>query len=183
MKRRLVVVALSLAAISAACSPGTVGTAVSEAEKKHRISVSPVEDPRLVLGETATTSKDGNTLTVFCYESPLSVEGAKPDPGFEFSTIEVEGCAGSSSGEDLMYVGSNAFSLRSPDGTRVQPEGFGKDEKVREPALRTMDPVPGACERGFVTFQTPRGERPHLVVFEEQFVLDSAIAWKVTEEQ
>lgn len=176
-------VVLALVAISAACSPGTVGTAVSEAEKKYRLTVSPVEDPRLVLGETATTSEHGNTLTVFSYESPLSVEGAKAEPGFEFSTVEVEGCAGSSSGKDLMYVGSNAFSLRSADGTRVQPEGFGRDAKVREPALRTMDPVPGACERGFITFQTPRGERPHLVVFEEQFVLESAIAWKVTEEQ
>jgi hypothetical protein len=40
---------------------------------------------------------------------------------------------------------------------------------VKEALLETLEPVPGKCERGFVVFQMPRGERPEFVVFEEQF--------------
>ncbi|MBA3794370.1 MAG: hypothetical protein H0X19_09590, partial [Rubrobacter sp.] len=46
-----------------------------------------------------------------------------------------------------------------------------------------MNPGPGECGRGFVTFQTPTGERPDLVLYDEQFVLKSTIAWKVPEKR
>lgn len=179
MKLGLALVALALVSISAACGPGTVGTVESDAQAKHKVTVSTIKDPRLVVGDTATTTEEGSTLIVLSYESPLSVEGAKPDPGSVFSAIEVRGCDGPSSGRDLMSVGPNAFTLRLPDGTRVQPEGFGEEMEVREPALRSMNPPPSGCDRGFVTFQIPRDEKPELVVFDEQFVLKSAVAWKV----
>jgi hypothetical protein len=70
-----------------------------------------------------------------------------------------------------------------PDGTRLQPEEFGEKSKIREPALESMNPGPGECGRGFVTFQTPTGERPDLVLYDEQFVLKSTIAWKVPEKR
>jgi len=65
----------------------------------------------------------------------------------------------------------------------LQPEEFGEDAKVKEPALQSMNPLPGECGRGFVTFQTPTGERPELVLYEEQFVLEDTIAWKVPEKR
>ncbi len=177
MKHGLVLVALAVVAVSAACGPASVGSGGSETE--HKFTVSEVKDPRLVVGDTATTTEEGNTLTVLSYESPLSLKGAKPDPGSVFSAIEVRGCDGPSSGRDLMARGPNAFTLRLPDGTRVQPEEFGEEMDVKEPALGSMNPPPSGCDRGFVTFQIPRDEKPELVVFDEQFVLKKAVAWKV----
>lgn len=177
MKRELALVAL--ASILAACDPGTVGTVESDSQDEHKITVSTMKNPRLVVGDTATTTDDGGTLVVLSYESPLSLEGVKADPGSVYSAIEVKGCDGPSSGRDLMSVGPNAFTLRLQDGTSVQPEGFGSEMEVKRPALQSMNPPPSGCDRGFVTFQVPRNERPDLIVFEEQFVLKSAIAWKI----
>ena len=42
-----------------------------------------------------------------------------------------------------------------------------------------MNSLPGWCGSGLVTFQTPTGERPELVLYEEQFVSESTIAWEV----
>lgn len=179
MKLGLVLVTLAVVSVSAACGPATAGSGRSEAEREHKFTVSEVKDPRLAVGDTATTTEEGNTLTVLSYESPLSVEGAKPDPGSAFSVIEVKGCDGPSSGRDLMARGPNAFTLRLPDGTHVQPEEFGEEMGVKEPALGSMNPSPSGCERGFVTFQIPRDEKPELIVFDEQFVLKKAVAWKV----
>ena len=114
------------------------------------------------------------------YESSSKVRGARPEEGFEFSAIEVEGCAGPDSENSLMHIGPGAFELRLPDGARLQPEDFGQNAKVREPALQSMNPLPGECGSGFVTFQTPAGKRPDLVLYDEQFVLKPTIAWKVS---
>lgn len=42
-----------------------------------------------------------------------------------------------------------------------------------------MDPSPGECERGYVIYETPRGEKAELVVFEDTLTETQAIAWKV----
>jgi hypothetical protein len=178
MERGLVLIALALISLSA-CAPGTASPTGSGAEATRMLTASPPKDPGLVVGDEVTTTEDGNTLTVLSYESPRSVGGARPDRGSAFSVVEVEGCAGRSSAEDLMHVGSGAFTLRLPDGDSVQPEDPPDDAHVKQPDLRTMDPGPGTCTSGFVTFQTPRGARPDLVVFEEEYVLESAIAWKI----
>lgn len=177
MKYKLVILVAALVCVCAACSPDTAG---SDAEAADKVTASPPGHPSLVVGSVATTTEAGNKLTVISYRAPISLEGASPDPGSEFSVIEVEGCASSSSGRDLMHVGPTAFSLRLPDGTSVKPEVFADaDATVKEPALQTMDPKPGTCDRGFVTFQTPRGASPELVVFEEQFVDATDLAWRV----
>lgn len=179
MKHVLILVILALLSLSAACGPGTAASAGSGAEEKPKVTASPAEDPRLVLGDKATTASNGTTLTVLSYESPSKVEGARPKQGFEFSSVEVKGCAGPNSENSLMHIGPGAFVLRLPDGTRLQPEEFGEKAKVKTPALQSMNPLPGECGRGFVTFQTPTGERPELVLYDEQFVLKKSIAWKV----
>ncbi|MDQ3429881.1 MAG: hypothetical protein M3479_08050 [Actinomycetota bacterium] len=183
MKHVLVLVTLALASLSAACDTSTAASTGSGAEEERKITSSPAKDPRLVLGDTATTAENGTTLAVLSYESPSTVEGASPERGFEFSGIEVKGCAGPDSENSLMHIGPGAFVLRMPDGTRLQPEEFGEKSKIREPALESMNPGPGECGRGFVTFQTPTGERPDLVLYDEQFVLKSTIAWKVPEKR
>lgn len=171
----LVVLAPLLALLLASC--GSDGSAA--VEEPAPITT---EDAGLVVGDKATTTKDGNTLTVLSYESPLPPAGdSKPDAGFELSAIEVEGCASRTSGQGLMHVGSNAFVLELADGARIRPQTFtDEDAKVKEPVLRSMDPRPGGCERGFVVFQTPEGERPELVIFEEQFTTEpQPIEWTI----
>ncbi len=183
MRYVLVLIALALVSLSAACGSSSAATAGADADGKHKVTSSPAKDPRLVLGDTATTADNGTTLAVLSYESPVTVKGAKPDRGFGFSGIEVKGCAGPDSENSLMHIGPGAFALRLQDGTVLQPEEFGEDAKVKEPALQSMNPLPGECGRGFVTFQTPTGERPELVLYDEQFVLENTIAWKVPEKR
>jgi len=186
MKHWLVLVSLLLIPVLGGCSfagggPAAVGEKVGESTK------STTENAELVVGDTATTTEDGNTLTVFSYESPLApTNSPEPGPDSEFSAIEVEGCASSSSGRDLMHVGSPAFVLQMPDGDRILPVKEAQETGVKEAVLETMDPVPGQCERGFVVFQTLRGERPEFVVFEEQFKSKTEappIRWTVPDEE
>ena len=185
MKRGFVLLALlMLTSISAACGSGAVGSVdpdgTAEATREAAITA---ENPELVVGDQAVTNESGNKLTVYSYESPITLRGREPDPGFEFSAIDAEACNGPSEGRDLMQVGPNAFVLRLPDGTRVKPEVFADaDAEVKQPALQNME-VRGACDRGFVTFQTPRGERPDLVIFEESFSTEAQpIEWTIPDE-
>ncbi len=184
MRAGIAVVALAIMLVLAGCEATDAGLEEPNAavEDEKKITESPAKDPRLVVGDTAVTTKDGNELAVLSYESPVSVEGAKPEPRFEYSVIEVEGCASRSSGRDAMHIGSNGFTLRLPKNGDTHAEGFDGDAKVKQPALETMDAPPGSCDRGFVTFQTPKGERADLVLFEEQFVLKSVIAWEIPAE-
>ena len=181
---RILVVALAVVMMAGCAGATDAGLEEPDAAAQvgKKVTRSPAKDPRLVVGDKAVTTEDGNELAVLSYESPVSVEGAKPEAGFEYSAIEVEGCASRSSGRDAMHIGSNGFTLRLPESGDTHAEGFDEDAKVKKPALETMDPAPGSCDRGFVTFQTPRGERADLVLFEEQFVLESIIAWRIPDE-
>jgi hypothetical protein len=186
MKHWLILVSLLLVPVLGGCSFAGGGPAAAR-EKVGESTKSTTENADLVVGGTATTTEDGNTLTVFSYESPLPpTNSSESGPNSEFSAIEVEGCASSSSGRDLMHVGSPAFVLQMPDGDRILPVKEAQETEVKEAVLETMDPVPGQCERGFVVFQTPRGERPEFVVFEEQFKAEreaQPIRWAVPDEQ
>ena len=84
-----------------------------------------------------------------------------------------------------MCAGSPAFVLRRSDGDRVLPVKEAQKTGVKEAVLQTMESVPGKCERGFVVFQLPRGERPEFVVFEEHFKAEAEatrISWAVQDE-
>lgn len=180
--KRLVLMAVVLVSVLAGCGPGGSGESAAVTNTEHKPTVSMPGDPSLSVGDEATSTETGNTLTVLSYESPVVPAGSpEPRAGFEFSAIEVEGCAGASSGRDLMSISPNAFTLRLSDGTHVRPGVSGdKDPDAKQPALMTMNPPPGECEHGFITYQTPQGERPDLVVFEDPFTTETpAIAWKV----
>lgn len=180
-RRGLVLVALGLVLLSAsACGPNAAATG-TDGEVTRKVTTSLPKDPRLVVGDEAVTNANGTTLAVLSYKSPLKVAGASPERGFAFSGIEVRGCAGPDSEQSLMSLGPNAFVLRTTNGARIHPEGFSEDAKVKQPALESMNPFPGECDRGFVTFQTRRGERPELVVYEEEFVMKNPVAWKIPE--
>jgi len=188
MKREVILVVLASLSLSA-CGDAGVGEPVGQSaatETAHKVTVSMAEDPKLAVGDTATITESGNKLTVHSYESSLTSKGSsKPDSGFEFSAIEAEGCADSSSGKDQMAISPNAFILRLADGTPVRPTAFyGEGAAVRKPALMTMDPEPGTCTRGFITYQTPRDERPKIITFEDPFTTDApGISWEIPDQQ
>ncbi len=186
--RALVLVALVL--VLGACGPTGGG---DQAETVTVIETVPADEgsgraeegPELALGDTFTTSGAGNEVTVLSYESPLTPAGSsRPDPGFEFSAVEVEGCASRDPDNYRMLVGPASFSLQMPDGARVQPETGGDVARVTERALVTMEPVLGGCESGLVVFQTPEGERPELVLFEDQFTTTDSMSagWTIPDE-
>jgi hypothetical protein len=187
--RVLVLVVLVL--VFGACGPAGGG---DQAETVTVIKTVPADEgsgrakeegPELALGETFTTSGAGNEVTVLSYESPLTPAGSsRPDPGFEFSAVEVEGCASRDPDNYRMMVGPASFSLQMPDGARVQPETGGDVVRVTERALVTMEPVLGGCESGFVVFQTPEGERPEIVLFEDQFTTTDSMSagWTIPDE-
>ncbi len=189
MGRVLVLVVLVL--VFGACGPAGGG---DQAETVTVIKTVPADEgsgrakeegPELALGETFTTSGAGNEVTVLSYESPLTPAGSsRPDPGFEFSAVEVEGCASRDPDNYRMMVGPASFSLQMPDGARVQPETGGDVVRVTERALVTMEPVLGGCESGFVVFQTPEGERPEIVLFEDQFTTTDSMSagWTIPDE-
>lgn len=177
MRVGIFVVALAMTLV-VGCQAADAGLEDAAATGK-KITDSPAGNPRLVVGDVAITTEDGNELAVISYESPVSIDGAKPKPAFEYSVIEVEGCSSRSSGRDEMHIGANGFTLRLPESGDVHAEGFDGDGRVKQPDLETMDAAPGSCDRGFVTFQTPEGEKAELVLFEEQFVLEEVIAWEI----
>lgn len=189
MKHVLVLLALLLVLILGACGPGGGGSGETP-EVKATEKVPGSEGPRgtgkgaiaLDIGETATTTKAGNMLTVHSYESSLRPAGSsRPEPGYEFSAIEAEGCASLATENYRMFVGPSGFALHMPDGTHLQPDVRMEDMTVREPALMSAEPGLGECRRGFVVFQTPEGERPELVTFEDPLTTETPVVmWKLT---
>ncbi len=92
MKPWLVLVSLLLVPVLGGCSFAGGGPAAAREKVGESTNKSTTESADLVVGDTATTTEDGNTLTVFSYESPLpSTNSPEPDPDSEFSAIEVEG--------------------------------------------------------------------------------------------
>lgn len=182
MKRGSVLVVLVLVSILSACG-GPVGQD-SASGTTRKLTVSPAENPSLVVGDAATITESGNMLTVHSYAvSVASMESLQPEAGFEFTTIEAEGCSSLSSGDDAMTITPNAFTLKLADGTVVLPETVeGRYMAAREPALQTMDPEPGSCSRGFITYQTPRHEKPEIVTFEDTLTTEmSAVSWRISD--
>ena len=155
MKKGLVLFALVLVPMLGACGPGIGGSAETSTvnvSEKVPGSEGPQDSGKgliaLDVGETATTTKAGNMLTVRSYESSLPPTGSsRPEPGFEFSAVEAEGCASRATENYRMTVGPSGFTLGMPDGTRLRPDVRMEDMTVKEPALTTAEPGLGECRR------------------------------------
>ena len=189
MKRGLVL--LALVPMLWACGPESGGSAetttvtvtetVPASEGAESSGKGTIE---LAVGETATTTEAGNRLTVHSYESPLPpAESSRPEPGFEFSAVEAEGCASQATENYRMTVGPSGFTLEMPDGMLVRPDVRMEDMTIKEPALMTAEPGLGECRRGFVVFQTPEGERPERVTYEDPLTTETPVVrWKLPNE-
>ena len=107
------------------------------------------------IGNRATLP-GGDTVQVYGYSADItpSNEFSRPRPGSVFSVIDVEGCAGQSPTPGAL-LNPFFFHLELPDGSTV-PAGI----PVKDPALSVARLIPGACSRGFVTFEVPTGVAP-----------------------
>lgn len=128
----------------------------------------------LDVGNSAV-SPSGFEVTVYSYSSPIQSDNelSKPKAGTQFAAIDVEGCAGSQSGDENS-LNPFYFSLQMPDNTRLMPTA-----SVAEPALPLTNLLPGDCVRGLVTFQVPQGQSPSYVRFDQVSPEEVAARWSI----
>lgn len=119
------------------------------------------EAPREFREGDTVTFPSGDSVTLHSYTSPVQSEERfwQPQPGKQFATIDVEGCAGSSAGNGYATLNPFYFSLQMPDNTRL---GLTIPAVIR-PDLNHTNLEPGECVRGFVSFQVPQGTTPSYV--------------------
>jgi hypothetical protein len=108
----------------------------------------------------------GHRLTLHSYKSsvPPPNDWRQPKAGHEFSVVDVEVWTGSEPGEQLKAINPHDFFLRMPDNTRlktVAPQHA--DRELNPTRLSPGDPV-----RGLIFFQTPEGEKPKSVIWEDR---------------
>lgn len=134
-------------------------------------SASATQNP--IVGDTVTI-EEGARVTVHSCLSPVSPNSNKQlAPDFEFSAIEVEGCAGPN--QENFHFSSANFYLQMADNTRFKVDYFS-DTKF--PVLHSSRLLPGDCVRGWCTFQTPKGERPIFVIYQHN---QSIARWAIPE--
>jgi hypothetical protein len=169
----LALIVLLIAAVLVGVNIGreTSSTAPTESEQKTTQAAKPKPDttkakaasktsPEVAVGETATLA-DGATVTVYSYTPsvPPSNQFSKPKSGNEFSVIDAETCAGNAA----MSLNPQSFGLQMPDNSRLDP-AFSS---AVEPRLNLTNLGTGDCARGYVTFETPQGQTPSFVLFEQ----------------
>ena len=100
----------------------------------------------------------------------------QPEPGHEFSAIEVETYAGQNPNDYLNHLQQSDFKLQMPDNTRLR-NAIGTVPK--KPALLNKSLTPGDRIRGWITFQTPQGEKPKCVVYSRKRII---LKWSMLED-
>jgi hypothetical protein len=85
---------------------------------------------------------------------------SKPKPGLVFAAIEVQGCAGQEETR-TGFLNPFSFSLLMPDDSRVQSA-----LPVKDPGLHIGPEAPGACTRGFVTYEIAAHAKPTAVLWD-----------------
>lgn len=151
--------AVLLTSCNASASSDEARASTSSVTTSVATNSSTVPGPGVLrIGEQATT-KEGNVVKVLTYQQSLPSKAVEPDPGTEFAAVEAEICAGPSS---AARVSAEGFKVEMADGDRRGRSFFGP----KEPVLTEGRVMPGACARGWVNFEVPRGKRPAYVVFQ-----------------
>ncbi|CAN5890756.1 hypothetical protein BH23ACT11_BH23ACT11_29300 [soil metagenome] len=129
-------------------------------------------DIKRTVGETATLD-NGNSVTVFSGERGIPPEDFvyEARAGMEFFIVEAEVC-GSETGAEPSYFTPREFSLLNANAVRRMAS-----VPTRLPALRGSSVDPGACNRGYITFQVEEGKEPEAVVYEGS----EAVEWELSE--
>lgn len=167
-------------------APGPAATP-SSPDASVSPTAAPSEDPGpAYVGDTRMS--DYGDVTVHKVEFPLRVPGAAPTKGNQFGALELEVCSnGAPLPDDApgRYSASEFWIIEtwigSPDEGPVQfSVGNSTDLPVREPSLsesRMAMMVDGTCERGWLTFELPRGTRIGRVAYQPW--MGTPITWRM----
>lgn len=152
------------------CSGGGGGAANPAPAIAPTTSVGPLLGT-FPLGQKAALP-DGDSVQVYAYSAAITPSNpySQARPGSAFSVLDVEACSGPSPTPGGL-LNPFFFSLELPDKSTI-PAGI----PVKDPALNVNALAPGACSRGFVTFEVPTGVTPATVVYGIPSV---SIRWKV----
>jgi hypothetical protein len=121
----------------------------------------------VAMGKAAKTAV-GNTVVVRSYVSPV-VSSKAAGPGLIYAAADVEACAGPDASSQT-GVARNLFAVQTQDQT-----GWPSVDPVKQPALRATYLAPNKCERGWVTFQVPKAQKPLFVVL----LASAVVKWKI----
>lgn len=139
-------------------------------------TAAPSEDPGpAYVGDTRMS--DYGDVTVHEVEFPLRAPGATPSKGNQFGALDLEVCSnGAPLPDDApgRYSASEFWIIEawigSPDEGPVHfSVGNSTNLALREPSLsesRMAMMVDGTCERGWLTFELPRGTRIGRVAYQ-----------------
>jgi hypothetical protein len=163
-------VALAAVVALAACTPPAVRREDLVKATTSTISATTsttAPDPlALTLGQR-TKTKEGNDVEVTAFVQPVVAGVLEADPGKEFAAAEAQICAGP---RGARRVTPESFKIEMPDGSVRGRSYFGP----KEPLLADARLEGGACVRGWLNFEVPKGTRPAYVVFQGS----SVVRWR-----
>lgn len=173
-----------LAALMTGCS-GSEAAAPSAAPAVPLEQPSPTPTPTPTgpsrLGSTQETRRDDSlaTVTLLRVRQPLRavVPGLPERTGYEYIGLEVKVCVVENTGEAIT-VSWAPWSIEFTDDTSATPLSAWGDQWWSVPLYpqnRTMRV--GACARGWVPFEVPKGSRPKTVVYQPGS--GNALEWRV----
>ncbi|RFU40484.1 hypothetical protein DZF91_16830 [Actinomadura logoneensis] len=159
-----------------ACTNPLSSKAEPSPSKPQETPASPSAPAALQLGTpgTAATPYVAASVTALTYRQPLPGRRL-PRTGFEWAGAEVETCM-KRSANPAATVAVQAWSLRLPDGSTVQPEEPpATDYEVTLYPVNPRKLPAGACVRGWAVFEVPGKVRASGVVYKAR-ESDSPIA-------
>jgi hypothetical protein len=125
------------------------------------------------VGDTAILNT-GDKVTLHSYNSPApSPHDWRPaKDGYELAVVDVEVSATSESG-GLPAINPSDFFLQMPDNFRLRWQPQFEQRELLDTSL-----LPGDSVRGLILFQTPKGEKPKAIIWEDMRSGDEhAIKW------
>jgi hypothetical protein len=139
--------------------PATTTTVTTVAPPPPTTGAVVPEAAEFALGQKATYD-DGSSVQVYGYEQPAVTDSIlKPPAGTELAAVDVEVCTGSRAQTTITGNGMVAYA---PAGGTYRADARGKF-----PSLLLGAASPGTCQRGFVNYNVPAGERASFVVWQE----------------
>ncbi|MCP2336450.1 hypothetical protein [Actinomadura rupiterrae] len=163
----LTVLGLALTACSNPLAPKAESTPPQPTRPAPPASTpTPSAAPALQLGTpgTAATQYVAASITALTYRQPLPGRRL-PRTGYEWAGAEVETCMKRSTAS-IATVAVQAWALKLPDGSKVQPEEpEAKDYEVTLYPVTPRNIRPGDCVRGWAVYEVPGGKRATGIVY------------------
>ncbi|MEV4253805.1 hypothetical protein AB0J52_11630 [Spirillospora sp. NPDC049652] len=161
----LTVLGLALTACSNPLAP-KAETSPPKPQEPTPTPTSPSAPAELQLGTpgTAATPYIAASVTAFTYRQPLPGRYL-PRTGFEWAGAEVETCMKRATTQ-FTTVAVQAWSLRLPDGSTVQPEEpLAKNYEVPLYPISPRNIRAGNCVRGWAVFEVPGKVRATGIIY------------------